>query len=212
MSSTHSYYTRSKCRASGLDTQFGLHCSRSNAAYMRPDSTSSNSKTPIYNISSEMIKWSELTATIGTEKELYNLDEVIEHLGLNQQYLISEIQREHSSPDVKLINDHLTGKLLASICSDLSLDCITVIDKEIHGMSLLHPLYSSTHIRPDVLVRHCDGVKLVVGITGEVLSSPMRETERKAMSVAINLLRLARCSQEDCSSVCVFVFPKLGTN
>ena len=178
---------------------------------MRPDSTSFNSKTPIYNINNEMIKWSESSATIGTEKELYNLEEVIEHLGLNQQYLISEIQREHSSPDVKLINDHLTGKLLASICSDLSLDCITVIDKEIHGMSLLHPLHSSTHIRPNVLVRHCDGVKLVVMITGEALSSPMRETERKAMSVAIDLLRLARCSQEDCRSVCVFVFPKLGT-
>ena len=114
---------------------------------------------------------------------IYSLNDVISHLGL-KDFLKAEILKElgiQTNCTPKLINDHLTGKCLAQIYAEQGIDCEIMINHEVNGMSKLPSFHCSTQIRPDVLVTICDGVKLVLGFAGEVLSSPMRETEFKAI-------------------------------
>lgn len=81
-------------------------------------------------------------------------------------------------------------------------------------MRYLHYIAQLTSIKPDVLVTIRDGVKLVVGLAGEVLSSPMANTEMKAIYFGVDLLRYLRCNVPSPNvpspnEVSVFVFPKL---
>ena len=102
------------------------------------------------------------------------MNDVISHLGLKEDYLKVEISKElgiQTNCTPKLINYHLTGKCLAQICAEQGIDCKIMINHEVNDVSKLPSFHCSNQIRPDVLVTICDGVKLVVGFAGEVLSS-----------------------------------------
>lgn len=166
----------------------------SSAAQLHLGSSSSNSKTLNYRFN-RMIQMDPCSRPIGTEKELYTLKDIVKHLKLDVNNLIAEITKERGNKEPKVINDFIAGKCLEHICSLIGLDCITSVNKAVPGMSQLSSLATSTHIIyiPDVLVCVVDGMKRVVGLTGEVLSSPMKDTELKAIYLGIDLLRLVQC-------------------
>jgi hypothetical protein len=201
--SQHFYNTRSKSK------EYHTSATTSCAAQLHPGSESVNSKT-LAILQDKMIQLHSQPDPWGTEREHYSLNEVLMYLGLDLDHLTLEIKREVKKSDPKLINDHLVGKCLKHISTIVGIDCDIYINNEVNGMSELPILGTSTRVRPDVLVaiRNCH--KYVVGWAGEVLSSPMKETEFKAVYLGIDLLRLARCANEGLDCISVFVFPKLA--
>lgn len=197
-------HTRSKTKARGLNDDNEQHHS-SRAAMHSQGSSSTNSKTNSFKDNNIMIR---LGSTFGTEAEYYSLKDVVDALGLNEGNLRDEISKEYGRTP-KVINDHIAGKCVAEMCSQAGVNCTIAINQEVPCMSLLTSFAASTHIQPDVVVHIIGGTPLVVGFLGEVLSSPMKETEVKAMLLGINFLRLVRCTDPSCVKVAVFVFPKL---
>ena len=93
------------------------------------------------------------------------------------------------------MNDHLVGKCLATICAQIVIGCDIRVNKELQGMSELPIIQCSTRARADVVL--ClEGTDFVVFV-GEVNSSPMKETEFKAVYFGIEFLRLARCEMKN---------------
>lgn len=151
-----------------------------------------------------------LGSTFGTEAEYYSLVDVVNTLRLNEGNLRDEISKEYGRTP-KVINDHIAGKCVEEMCLLAGVNSTITINEEVPCMSLLTSFAASTHIQPDLVVRIIGRTPFVVGFLGEVLSSPMKETEVKAMILGINFLRLVRCTDPSCVQVAVFVFPKLET-
>lgn len=154
---------------------------------------------------SSMIILTPTSDRFGTERNKYTLNQIIDHLQLSMGNLVDEIKREHQGSAPKVINDHLVSKCIDYLCTQVGIDCTTVVNNEVPCLSGLSPILCSTHIRPDVMARNSHHQ---YGLYAEVLSSPMIKTEYKALLVGINVLRLLQCNDNTIYDIDVFVFPK----
>ena len=125
-------------------------------------------------------------------------------------YTLEDIRRHLKINDDKYegherINELVAKDCMTAMCNNNDPNFIVVADALVEDMACLPELCSKAHERPDIIV-YSDGCKRKVVVTGEVRSSPMLWTERKAILGAANLLRLLRCSN---SSLQTITFPNL---
>ncbi len=99
---------------------------------------------------------------------------------------------------------------LVSTRKNITVEAIPTIEtnREIKFVKLLPHMYASATQRPDVVVLSGND-KVITFI--EVQSSPMLNTERKAILVAKDFLRVLRSVDPSITTVSVFCFPKCGT-
>ena len=127
-------------------------------------------------------------------------------MGINATDAISDIQHEY-----KKVNHQFGKKCMEAIIEKLGLSFYVEANCEVKGMRDLPQLCSNSIERSDIIVYTDSGKKHIV-LTGEIKSSPMLWTERKASIGAANLLRLLRSSNSNINSITTFAFPNMQSN
>ena len=134
--------------------------------------------------------------TRGIDSPYYTLEDIRRHLKIN----------EGNYEGHQRINELVAKDCMMAICNTSDSNFIVVANALIEDVVYLPGLCSKAHERPDIIV-YSDGYKRKVIVTGEVRSSPMLWTERKAIRGAANLLRLLRCSNSSLQTITNLLSP-----
>ena len=122
--------------------------------------------------------------------------EIGSYLGINvKSTIISDIQQEY-----KKVNDQFGKRCMEAIIQKAGLSFYVEVNCEVKGMRDLPQLFSNSIETSEVV------------LTGEIKSSTMLMTERKASIGAANLLRLLRSSNNSIKSITKFCLPNMQSD
>ena len=127
--------------------------------------------------------------------------DIASYLSIDAESTISDIQQEY-----RYLNDHFAKRCMEAIIQRERLPFYVEANCEVNKMRDLPELCSSSAERSDIIV-YTDSEKKRVVLTGEIKSSTMLMTERKASIGAANLLRLLRSSNSKYQNYNNILFP-----